>query len=175
MGFFKKIYQKTVSNPAKKIFGGEGESGLLGTGYTSPSVDPFYANEAKNVAGLLKKRITGEAPSIAEASTTAALNRNLRDQQTGIRSIGGISGQLKQRMLSRASADAGADIAEKGGMMRLQEQMGAEKSLADLLSGQQQRNTELEQLRIGAFENKANRRQNLLKAVGEGIAGAKKG
>jgi hypothetical protein len=95
---------------------------------------------------------------------------NLLQQQQGIRSIGGVSGALKQRMMANAGAQTGADIANKGGLLEMQERQGAQSLLSEVLLGKNKNDISEQGLKLNEQQERAKRRGNLIESGGQAIA-----
>ena len=132
-----------IGTGLKKLTGQESYKGPVGS-------DPYY--EAKQRAGIeeMEKVASGQTPSYAETATRNMLAKNLAAQQAGIRSIGGISGALKQRMVANAAARAGTEMSRSGGEAALSERMQARQALANMLA----------QARSGSFADVQAQQQN---------------
>lgn len=147
----------------------------LGTKGYNPTFDTETTAQQRNLAEIMRKRATGEMPSYAETVTKNALLENLAAQQAGVRSIGGISGALKQRMMANAAARSGSEIARRGGEASLNERNAAIGQYGDMLGGMRSQYAEEEGMRQGAFENKQAGKRTLWTALGQGIGSAAAG
>ena len=161
-----------VGDLTQGIFGSKGKTGLLGTGGYEVAVDPYYNEKTKQLADYLLMQSQGQTPSIAAEQSKQALLQNLLDQQAGIRSIGGISGALKQRMIANSRANTGTDIANQGAQLELQERQGARNLLADVLLGKNRNDISEEGLKLNEQQERAKRRGEAVKAGGEALASA---
>jgi hypothetical protein len=114
----------------------------------------------------------GEMPSYAETATRNALQENLTAQQAGIRSIGGVSGALKQRMMANAAAKSGSEMARRGGEAALQERNDALNQWGGVLNDIRGGGQKEEAMRQGAFEAKEAGKRQLWAAAGQGLGSA---
>lgn len=119
-----------------------------------------FEQRSQDVANMLYRRATGQSPSLAEMQTRQALEDNLQNTITGIKSGSGVSPALRQRQISRAQERAGTQIARKGMEARLAEQMGTERTLASLMGAFRGQD-------VSGFQAEQDRR-NLLKEVARG-------
>jgi hypothetical protein len=159
------------------ILGGKAGSKLdlsntLGTRAYSPNIDTCAPQQQVALAEVMRQRAMGEQPSYAETATRNALQDNLLAQQQGIRSIGGVSGALKQRMMANAAARSGSEMARRGGEAALQEREGALNQYGGLLSAIRSGSMADEAMRKSAFENAQAGKRQLISAAGQGIGSA---
>lgn len=143
-----------ITKPFKSIFGQERAE-------ANPS---HFETPTRDLSALLMKRATGEADSLAELQTTNALDTNLQNTITAIKSASGVSPALRARMISRAGESTGTQIAKQGGELRLAEQQNAERNLGQILTGARGQD-------ISAFEQEQDRR-NFLKDAARGAGAA---
>lgn len=153
----------------------EGGPGAFGVGRYRQRPDEAYTKATKDAIGAMRKRMEGRSPSFAEMATQDALRKNMQQQQAGIKSIGGISGALKQKLMAEQAGRAGQEIAAQGGMLRAKEQAQAESALAQAGLGGQEADIARNKINLQAFEGAGERRQQGIKALGEGFAGGMKG
>lgn len=144
----------------------------LGTEGYNPNFDPYAAQQQVQLAEYMKKRAMGEMPSYAETATRNALQENLAAQQAGIRSIGGVSGALKQRMMANAAAKSGSEMARRGGEAALQERNEALGQYGTVLNDIRGGGQKEEAMRQGAFEDKQKGKRQLWTAAGQGLGSA---
>lgn len=85
----------------------------------------------------LEKQAYGEAPSLANAQMKATQNRNLAQTLAAAQSMG--ASPLNMRQILNQRGESSRDMAEMGGIQRLQEQQGAQQMLGNQLG--QQANT----------------------------------
>ncbi len=160
-----------ITGALGSTIGGGGSIGdFLGTSGRTPSFDPYAAQRQTELAEIMRKRSMGEMPSYAETATRNALQENLSAQQAGIRSIGGVSGALKQRMIANAAGRTGSEIARRGGEAALQERNDAMNQYGGLLNNMRGAGAEEESIRQGAFESKQAGKRQLISSVGQGLA-----
>lgn len=152
-----------IAKPFKSVFG----FGRQSAEGNQSSFDPA-TNE---LSQMMLRRAKGETPSLAETQTTNALDTNLQNTISAIKSASGVSPALRARMISRAGERQGTSIAKLGGEARLAEQQSTEKNLASLLiggRGQDQEGFQKEQDRRNMFKDFA---RGAGQAVGSGGAG----
>lgn len=118
----------------------------------------------QDLSQMMLARARGDAPSLAETQTTNALDTNLQNTITAIKSSPGVSPALKARMISSAGEKAGTNVAKLGGEARVAEQIGTERNLAQLLTGARGQD-------MSAFEQEQDRR-NFLKDAARGAGQA---
>lgn len=195
MGFFDKIdiggagigslLGGVVSGPAGTAIGGLLGSGAVGspgdlldkikgtTGLkkTPYEYDPRYENEQNVLKQVLADRAYGKSPSYAELQTRQNLANVLAQQQAGIKSIGGVGGALKQRLLANAAANVGAKAAIEGSQAELKERQDAQGMLANQLAQLQAQQTQQQQIKSGI--DAANQQRRLDMTTGVLTAGAK--
>jgi len=151
--------------------------GITGTEKYKPSidlVDPYQEGREK-LMGVLGERLSGQRASAGEQAITAGLQQNLQNTISAIRSAPGVSPGLKARMIARATERTGAEVAQKGAVMRAQEEQADIGQLGRLQQEGGQAYLAPEKLRAGLFEQGQERRQQLVRAVGQGIGAAAKG
>ena len=161
---------RALKGIGKGLFGGGGASGLFGTGKFNPSVDTYWRNQAKTLAGSLAERSQGKGTSVAEQTLKKGFGQNLAQTQSNIQSFGGVSPALKQRLSQQAGAKTGANIATEGGILRAQEQVAAQDSLSRLLSSMEGSALDEQKIKQRSFSDTGKARQKGLQGLGSAIA-----
>lgn len=154
----------------KNLFGGgdSSSSGMLGTGAFSAG-DSRFLQLQENQAQRLIDRAEGKAgPSLAELLLQEEQDKNLKRQQA-LLAGSSLSPALRARLLSRQQSAGAGEISRQGARLRAQEQMEAEKTLAQVLASARGQDVQMESQKRQAFESGAQRRQGLLKAAGEAL------
>ena len=105
-------------------------SGLFGT----KAKEGKYDKQTGALIGSLQERAAGRGPSVAKEQAIVSQAKNVADTMGTIKASGGINNALKARMLSRAGERQGTEIARAASVGRSQEQIGAQNSLANVLS-----------------------------------------
>lgn len=156
-----------VSKGLKGVLGQESYKGQV-------TSDPYFEQKQKANIQDLEDVATGKAPSYSENVSRNLLLKNLENQQAAIRSIGGISGALKQRMIANAAAKAGTEIGRSGTESALAERMQAKQMLANALAAARGQNMADVQSQMANFQaNQARRAQFAQMVLGAaGQAGA---
>lgn len=85
----------------------------------------------------LTQQAAGQGPSLANEQLKSAQNRNLAQQLAAAQAVRSPNAALTQRNLLRNQQTAGAQLAEQGGIARMQEQQSAQQQLAQQLQNQQ--------------------------------------
>lgn len=192
---------KTVATSAEQVFGGvtnvlsgggQRTLDMFGNATGFNQFDPnFYGidRSAFDPSGMetaqterLQQRALGEGgPSPAELQLMAGLDRT-RQQASGMAaSQRGVSPALAARLAQQFGAQAGTQTNQQAALLRAQEQMGAEQSLAQALQSQRQGRMQREALasgqslgeaRIGGdiAESAADRQAQTFRAIGQGVA-----
>lgn len=145
-----------VIKPVKKIFGQERVT-------DRPSgFDP----QTKDLTSLIMQRAKGESPSLAETQTKNMLDTNLENTISAINSAPGVSPALKAMMITRAGERTGSEVVKQGSEARIAEQIGAERTLGNILIGGRGQD-------MSAFEQEQERRakfaKDLAKAGGQAL------
>ncbi len=113
-----------IVKPIKNIFGQQRYAERQGP----------YEGRTSELTDLLMARAKGERPGPAQEMTRQALEDNLQNTISSIRSAPGVTPALRARMIARAGERAGTEIVRKGQLGMLEEQLGTERGLASLLS-----------------------------------------
>jgi len=143
-----------IVKPFKSIFGFERNE-------DRPSGFDPSTNE---LSQIMLQRAKGELPSLAEEQTKQALDSNLQNTISAIRSAPGVSPALRARMIARSGERTGTEIARKGKEARLQEQLQNEQNLGNLLIGGRGQD-------MSGFQKEQDRR-NLFKDFAQGAGQA---
>ena len=86
--------------------------------------------------------------------------------------MGGINNAMKQRMMINKGAQIGQDIAQQGGLARMQEQMETEKSMGGLLAQMRDADLGREKMSMESRNAKNDRKQSTIRSIGQAaIAG----
>ena len=100
----------------------------------------FYANLQRALAarqaqeglvGQLQAQARGEGPSLAQMAYERNRQQNLANSASLAASMRGANAGVSQRQLQRQAANEGFQAASEGAMLRLQEQMNAQKMLGE--------------------------------------------
>lgn len=157
------------------IFGGLQK--LTGTEKYNPSIpltDPYRADR-EQLMGIINQRLAGQRKGAGEQAVTQGLQRNLQNTISAIRSAPGVSPGLKARMISRAMERSGVDVAQKGALMAAQEEQADISQLGRLQQEGLEGYLAPERLRSQIFEQGQERRQQLIRGIGQAVGTAAAG
>ena len=149
-----------------------GALGLTDTASRQIGSDIAYRKDAEQSLKRLHGRATGATPSVASVAGKQAMSELGSRLSGSLRGASGISSALKQKMASRQGAELAGKTAKGISIAEAQEKLGAEqlyqKGLSDLIgAGQKQ-----EQLKAGAAEAAASRKQQFAGALLQAAGGA---
>jgi len=124
---------------AKQIADAQARSGVQ-QGLINSAPQDQFRNQQMSLSQALQARASGQAPSVAQMQLNAGQDRSVQQAQAMAASArGGVNPALAQRQAQMANAATQASNNQAGGMLRAQEQMGAENQLGQLASqGRQQ-------------------------------------
>lgn len=147
----------------------EGLQEITGSERWQPTESGFKAQQ-QQLANILKQRIEGDRPSVAEEQLKQGLDQTLSDQVSALRSAPGVSPALQARMIQQAGQDQATDLARAQAVLRAGEQTEAERSLAGTLSSARGQDQGFQSLYGKGFESAQGRRGQLFRDVSKGAA-----
>lgn len=143
MGFLKSLVTGTP-NTFQATAPNAGPQGDYAQAIRQAQLAAMAANERANQTGIqqgnlaqtLTQQANGQGPSLAQALLQQQTNQNMNQAASLLGSQRGINPALAQRLISQNQANIAQQAAGQGGIMRLQEQMGAREQLGQLLASQ---------------------------------------
>jgi hypothetical protein len=117
-----------------------------------------------DMASRLKDQMDGKGPSLAQQQLNMGLNQSLKAQMAAAASArgGGTNAALSMRNLGNSADDMRAGLAGQAGMLRLQEQLGAQGQYAALTNAMRGQDLAWTQMQHqGGMMNVANKQQAL--------------
>jgi len=134
--------------------------------------DPYGRNQQVALTDMMMARAKGQTPSIAQEQVRQGMQQNQAGINSTIRGMGGINNAMKQRMMINKGAQIGQDIAQQGGLARMQEQMETEKSMGGLLAQMRDADLGREKMSMESRNAKNDRKQSTIRSIGQAaIAG----
>lgn len=125
----RRLANTTVTTPGTGINPGN----VTAPGNVNLSnMDPAFQQYQMQVAQQLQQQASGQGPSLAQMQLQQATDRTLNSTLGAIRSATGSNAALSGRTAALAASQQMANQGAQSGMLRLQEQQGAQSALANL-------------------------------------------
>jgi len=145
----------------------------MGTGIDGYEVDrSIYAPtaEEKKFAEMLQLRASGQGgPSPAELQMQRALGQGQAQAQSMAASQRGIAPGLAARLAQQQQGQMAQDIAGQSGVLRAQEQLGAQEIYGRALESQRQTRLAGEEAQRSAYDARANRAGGIVRGIGSAL------
>lgn len=142
--------------------------------YQLGPIDSQNANESRAMMAsfgeTLRRRASGEVPSLAEAQLRQATTQNQRSLASALSGLSGRNAALGIRGLQQQFAQQGQDVAGQAALLRAQEQAQAEQQLANYYGQVAQRDLSAQELAFKQALAQQQARQALQESRGRDIA-----